>query len=568
MPQGLRAGCLSLAPNTRRKRKLRKLGIVNSLYIGFGVLMSLMLLITVIAVIKVAYINNSLTEVNDNYAVKQRYAIDMRGAVHDSAIALRDTVLAFDDNARNANLETLATLQNTYRSASERMDRILKSANYNTSDTEVRLFAALKEVDVRAFKATESTMNAINGNDMMLARTILNNEASQAYTDWLAAINAFINYEESTSQREIKGVRSDASTLLYIMIGATIVSLLAGFIIGNRVISTMKSVIGGSPEKAVRLIKKFAQGDLTIRAESKYKDSILDSINTMAVELSGVMKRITSMTSTLSETATSLSELANDNSNFTTLQKQETQKGANGIENMIAGVSNVASLASNAVETSDAAKQETQRGDDEVQTTINSINQLAQQVDQVSEVIVRLNNDSKEIGKVVQIIAEIAEQTNLLALNAAIEAARAGEHGRGFAVVADEVRALAQRTKESTNGIIDLIKSNQDHTQRAVEIMTHSRDQANESVEQARKAGDSLNLINTSAGQINDMNAHIANAAQEQNSILNDVNVNFMQITQMAEKALSNSQNMASLSADLTTQATQLEKIISSFKTA
>ena len=86
---------------------MRKLGIVNSLYIGFGVLMSLMLLITVIAVIKVAYINNSLTEVNDNYAVKQRYAIDMRGAVHDSAIALRDTVLAFDDNARAEHLLTI-----------------------------------------------------------------------------------------------------------------------------------------------------------------------------------------------------------------------------------------------------------------------------------------------------------------------------------------------------------------------------------------------------------------------------------------------------------------------------
>ena len=546
-------------------KEMRKLGIVNSLYIGFGVLMSLMLLITVIAVIKVAYINNSLTEVNDNYAVKQRYAIDMRGAVHDSAIALRDTVLAFDDNARAEHLRTIEQLQGIYRAASHNMDNILKSGISNTPE-ETRLFAALNEVDTRASKATTDTIAAINNDDLMLARTILNNEASQAYNDWLDAINAFINYEESTSQVEVQDVRSNASSLLYIMIIATVVSLIAGFVIGNKVISTMKSVIGGSPEKAVRLIKQFAQGDLTIRADSKYKDSILDSINSMAVELSGVMKRISDMTTNLSESAGSLSDLANDNSNFTTLQKQETQKGANGIENLIAGVSNVSSLASNAVETSDAAKQETQKGDDEVQVTIGSINNLAQQVDQVSDAIVRINNDAKEIGKVVQIIAEIAEQTNLLALNAAIEAARAGEHGRGFAVVADEVRALAQRTKESTNGIIDLIKSNQEHTQRAVEIMTSSREQTSISVDQAQKAGDSLNIINSSVGQINDMNAHIASAAQEQTSILNDVNSNFMQITQMAEKALSNSQDMAELSTELTNQANQLEKIISSFK--
>ena len=181
-------------------KEMRKLGIVNSLYIGFGVLMSLMLLITVIAVIKVAYINNSLTEVNDNYAVKQRYAIDMRGAVHDSAIALRDTVLAFDDNARAEHLRTIEQLQGIYRAASRNMDNILKSDISNTAE-ETRLFAALNSVDTRATKATTDTIAAINNNDLMLARTILNNEASQAYNDWLDAINAFINSYKRRNRR-------------------------------------------------------------------------------------------------------------------------------------------------------------------------------------------------------------------------------------------------------------------------------------------------------------------------------------------------------------------------------
>ena len=232
----------------------------------------------------------------------------------------------------------------------------------------------------------------------------------------------------------------------------------------------------------------------------------------------------------------------------------------------MAGVSNVASLADSALHSSDLAQQESQNGNNEVQTTIDYINNLAQQVDQVSEIIVKLNSDSKEIGKVVQIIAEIAEQTNLLALNAAIEAARAGEHGRGFAVVADEVRALAGRTKDSTNGIIDLIKSNQEHTKRAVEAMDISREQASLSVEQAQKAGTSLNIITKSVSDINTQNSEISSAAREQSGMLSGVSSSFSHINEMAEKNRDTSANMAELAQDLTNQAKHLEELIATFK--
>lgn len=543
-----------------------KLSIVKSLYMGFGTLMALMLLITLIAAFKVAGIDNNLSYVNDSIVAKQRNAIDFRGAVHDSAIAIRDAVLAHTEADSRKYVDTVNNLLSKYDQSSKRMEQLWIVEKDYITEHEDNLYKEIKSCEQRARQFTNDTLRILF-TDKDQAQIILVNKTAKAYTDWLDAINAFIDYQEADSQSYVSEVRASTSSLLFIMLIAAFLSVCIGGFIGYQVISRLKLAIGGSLEDAQEMIQKFTQGDLTVRANTKHNDSILGSINKMAEQLSRSISHISDQTSQLSDSAQQLSDLSSDNSNFTSLQKDETQKGADGIESIITGISNVATIAHSAVHTSKLANDETTNGDSEVQKTIEYIHNLSQQIDNVSDIIVKLNADSKEIGKVVQIIADIAEQTNLLALNAAIEAARAGEHGRGFAVVADEVRALAGRTKESANGIINLIKTNQEHTQRAVDAMDISREQTSLSVEQARKAGESLQVIRTSVSQINDMNEQIAMAAQSQTNILQEVNSNFSQITSMAEKALSASHDMSELSAGLSDQAKSLDKIIAFFKT-
>ena len=545
---------------------MKNLGIIKSLYIGFSVLIALMLVITAIAVIKVSYIDSALTNVNENFAVKQRQAINFRGAVHDTSIALRDVLLAPSASARQTHINTINKLTQDYDKARARMDQIFAADRAIHTDREHELYNAIKAIEQRTRASKDQVLDLVSQDNIEGAKQVVVNETAGLYVQWLADINAFIDYEEANSQHGVSYVRSSTSSLLYIMIAAAILSVIVGAVIGYGIIDRIKRIIGGNPETAIAVINQFARGDLTVRAETKYQDSILDDINKMAEQLSGVMRQVRDVTTNLSESSATLSDFTNDNNALTQRQQEETQRGGTSIETLMAGVSNVASLADSALHSSDLAQQESQNGNAEVQTTIDYINNLAQQVDQVSEIIVKLNTDSKEIGKVVQIIAEIAEQTNLLALNAAIEAARAGEHGRGFAVVADEVRALAGRTKDSTNGIIELIQSNQEHTGRAVEAMNISREQASLSVEQAQKAGTSLNLITKSVADINTQNSEISNAAREQNSMLSGVNASFNQINEMAEKTRDTSANMAELAQDLTKEAQHLEDLIATFK--
>lgn len=283
-------------------------------------------------------------------------------------------------------------------------------------------------------------------------------------------------------------------------------------------------------------------------------------------QLRDMMMQINGVTEQLNASAGQMSSITEDTNNGVRRQQSETDQVATAINEMTATVQEVARNATEAAKAASDADQESQTGKQVVNATIHSIEALAAEVDKASQVINKLENESNSIGTVLDVIKNIAEQTNLLALNAAIEAARAGEQGRGFAVVADEVRTLASRTQQSTQEIQTMIEKLQLQASDAVKVMNASRTQSQNSVDQARKAGSSLDAISRAVSTINDMNIQIATATEEQSAVTEEVNNNIVNISHVAERSAEGAMQIAEATSELNQLAYNLQSLVGRFR--
>lgn len=268
------------------------------------------------------------------------------------------------------------------------------------------------------------------------------------------------------------------------------------------------------------------------------------------------------MSSSASTLRLQISEAKND----TDKQCKEINRAATAVEQMSSSVSDVAQNAETAAQSSKDVEHKSQQGLKVVKTTISSISELATEVDKASSVIHQLDKDSESISVILDVIRGIAEQTNLLALNAAIEAARAGEQGRGFAVVADEVRTLASRTQQSTAEIHSMIEKLQLGTRNAVQVMENSRDQAKHSVDSASQAGESLSAIVTAIKTINTMNIQIADVAKQQGEVSNEIKDNLLSIKELSSNSEVRSGNIMKSANEVDELSTKLNEIVHTFK--
>lgn len=310
-------------------------------------------------------------------------------------------------------------------------------------------------------------------------------------------------------------------------------------------------------------------GDLTKRLDEEGKNEIArlsGAFNRFAEKVQNLVIEISTSTTNLSTAAEHVSAITVQTNEGIHRQQMETEQVATAMNEMTSTVQEVARSATQAAESTSHANDEANTGRRVVEKTIDVIQSVAHEVGNAATVIEQLERESENIGTVLDVIKSIAEQTNLLALNAAIEAARAGEQGRGFAVVADEVRTLASRTQQSTREIQEMIERLQSGTKNAVVVMTSGSEQAQTGVNQAMQAGASLTNITQSVTTINDMNAQIASAAEEQNAVAEEMNRNIVAINTVAESTAMGAHQTAEASQELARLAEQLQGLVSQFK--
>jgi len=375
---------------------------------------------------------------------------------------------------------------------------------------------------------------------------------------------------------ELRGrteTRSDGLLTQIDVTRATVLLLLAvGLVLGVFGAWIISHLISRPLRMAVNTMNDIAAGggNLACQLHVDGRDEIGQlclAFNRFVEKIRAIVSQVSGATAQLAAAAEQMSHISSSANTGVQRQQQETEQVAAAMNQMAATAQEMAQNAGLAADSAAQADTQAAGGRQVVAQTVDAIDNLARAVEQAAEVIHQLEDDSDSIGTVVDVIRGIAEQTNLLALNAAIEAARAGEQGRGFAVVADEVRTLASRTQQSTAEIKAIIEKLQKGASDAVAMMTKGRVQANASVEQAARAGAALAEITASVDNITDMNRHIADAAAQQEQVAEEINRNIANITQVAEQTAEGTRQLAVSSTQLAQLAEQLQGLVGQFKT-
>ncbi|WP_440054397.1 methyl-accepting chemotaxis protein [Pseudoalteromonas sp. T1lg65] len=350
---------------------------------------------------------------------------------------------------------------------------------------------------------------------------------------------------------------------------AIAVFITAGVIVMVLVLSTSRSIVEPVERVYMTIERIRKENDLSLLIDQTGNDEITimtRDFNSLISDFRDLIAEVNVALSTINEATNHLTETTAQTSSGTREQLHEADMVATAATEMQATIQDISNNTNEAAHKAESTNGNAQQGRREVTATIELIMELSESLGGASDVVAQLEKDGETIGSVLDVIRGIAEQTNLLALNAAIEAARAGEQGRGFAVVADEVRSLAQRTQDSTREIENIISTLQQRTREVVNIMEQCREQGSESVSQAEKAGELLGMITEDVQTIMEMSTHIATAIDEQNQVASEVNQNVVKIRDIAQVASEHASSNAQSSEEVAEQARVLHEAVAKYK--
>ncbi|MEJ2913815.1 methyl-accepting chemotaxis protein [Pseudoalteromonas sp. C12FD-1] len=529
---------------------------------GFGIILAMMLMLTVIGISRVSLINSNITHMTDVNSVKQRYAINFRGSVHDRAIALRDVVLITEQSTLNTVLTDIQELDAFYQTSSRAMRALVSEM----SSEERALINKINQIEQQTQPYIEDVINAKNSENLNEASRILLTDARPAFTLWLNTINQFIDLQEQANQATTVETREVASSFEVWMIALTALAILIGASVAYVISLRIRDSVGGEPQEAAKVIALISQGDLTANVDSCCPNSMMASVAVMQSKLKTIVDSIINSSDELSTHSASVASGSQQALSAADAQVTYTNSAVSSLEDMIRSINAVAGSVKQTEDNSKVTAQLSQQGSIAVQKVAAEIEQISVTVKATVNQVNVLQEHVKHIGDILSVIRSISDQTNLLALNAAIEAARAGESGRGFAVVADEVRQLAQRTGDATGDIEKMILQVQENTQASVSAMETTVPQVENGLTLTHEANELLNQIQQQANDSLSNVLEIVEATSNQVATVAQISSGVEEIANMSQETSQSLNNNAQKAVALADLSTTLKQYISYFK--
>ena len=532
---------------------MSKLSLKGKLGGGFGVLLLIVMLLGGIGY-QSARTTQLLSQTVQFNAGKKDLSLAIQLAIEKEKVGGRDALLTGDMNYLNAARAEFQEKMDALRPQLSSEESRKHFADIQQTNAEYCTFAD-RSIELQRAGKHQEAVSLFYGPEAQQLRGKLK-RTTMELVDW---------YEKLKTSAVEEQAASDAHTKVLMLVLTCL-----GLLVGSTVSVVMTRSFTGAISRMLAVIQEVAANDLAVDDMAITSE---DEIGNAGIALNRMKNNLRQMMQSIAGTAEHVASASEEISSSSTQQAQgaETQKDqtaqvATAMQEMSSTVLQVSDNSNKAAESSRQAAETARHGGAIVKETLTKMRVIAESVGATAKKMEELGKSSDQIGRIIGVIDDIADQTNLLALNAAIEAARAGEQGRGFAVVADEVRKLAERTTTATKEIAQMIKNIQDETRLAVTAMEAGNKQVEEGVKSTAQAGDSLKEIIQMSEQVGEMITHIATAATEQSSASEEVNKNMEEIAKLVKESAVGAQQSAKACQDLSGLALDLQKMVGNFK--